>query len=137
MLFNANCFWTNLFKSVSEPLKKQLRKNSIGIQWVIQHRNSMGNSLKCKVYRFIQSSKKLPWIEQQSSDGSYVFLYKSSNPSFPINIHVLYKYKSRLIVEELFLTINLKVFRAYISITNPILSIILHTLFQDTFPIKR
>ena len=137
MLFNANCFWTNLFKSVSEPLKKQLRKNSIGIQWVIQHINSMGNSLKCKVYRFIQSRKKLPWIERQSSDGSYVFLYKSSNPSFPINIHVLYKYKSRLIVEELFLTINLKVFRAYISITNPILSIILHTLFQDIFPIKR
>ena len=51
MLFNANCFWTNLFKSVSEPLKKQLRKNSIGIQWVIQHRNSIGNQLKCKVYR--------------------------------------------------------------------------------------
>ena len=49
VLFNANCFWTNLFKSVSEPLKKQLRKNSIGIQWVIQHRNSIGNSLKCKV----------------------------------------------------------------------------------------
>ena len=35
VLFNANCFWTNLFKSVSEPLKKLLRKNSIGIQWVI------------------------------------------------------------------------------------------------------
>ena len=69
VLFNANCFWTNLFKSVSEPLKKQLRKNSIGIQWVIQHINSMGNSLKCKVYRFIQSRKKLPWIERQS----YVF----------------------------------------------------------------
>ena len=133
VLFNANCFWTNLFKSVSEPLKKQLRKNSIGIQWVIQHRNSTGNSLKCKVYRFIQSRKKLPWIERQS----YVFLYKSSNPSFPINIHVLYKYKSRLIVVELFLTINLKVFRAYISITNPILSIILHILFQRNCPIMR
>ena len=31
---------------------------------------------------------------------------------------------------------DLKVFRAYISITNPILSIILHTLFHDIFPNK-
>ena len=87
----------------------------------------------------MQSLSVYPEQEKAALDRAIElrFFNKSSNPSFPINIHVLYKYKSRLIVVELFLTINLKVFRAYISITNPILSIILHTLFQDTFPIKR
>ena len=88
----------------------------------------------------MQSLSVYPEQEKAALDRAIElrFFIQVFKPSFPINIHVLYKYKSRLIVEELFLTINLnlKVFRAYISITKPILSIILHTLFQGTFPIK-